>query len=120
MSLDELFSRIAEEMPGYLAAAAGSFQAGASFEAHSTGSIDLTEKRDALLQMIRSYNDTYLGLGGSIDLGSNDEILITASRVYLLVKVDHDQQRFIAVMLAASGNIGYLRFRIRDYLRQLR
>lgn len=119
MSPDELFSRIAEEMPGYLAAATGSLEAGASFQAHSTGSIDLTEKRESLLQMIRSYDDTYLGLGGSIDLGSNDEILITASRVYLLIKVDHDQQQFLAVMLAASGNIGYLRFRMRDYLRQL-
>jgi hypothetical protein len=31
--------------------------------------------------------------------------------------VHHDKGRYVAVTLSASGNIGYLRFRMRDYLR---
>lgn len=117
--MDELFSRILEEIPGYLAAAAGSVGGQGGFYSHAKGSIDLAEQRDALVQMVRGYMDAYQGLGGAIDLGSNDELLITASRAYLLIKVDHGQHRFLAVLLNSSGNIGYLRFRMRDYLRQM-
>ena len=117
--MDELFSRIVEEIPGYLAAAAGSIEAGGQFYSHAVGAINLAEKREALAKMMQYYLDAYEGHGGAIDLGSNDEILITASRVYLLIKIDHGKQRFVAVLLSSSGNIGYLRFRIRDYLRQV-
>ncbi len=116
--MEQLFRTIEEEIPGYLAAAAGSLD-GAGFSTHSAGDLDLAEGREPFLQMIRSYDALYRAMGGAIDLGSNDEVLITASRVYLLIKVDHGAQRFVAVLLGSSGNIGYLRFRMRDYLRGL-
>jgi predicted regulator of Ras-like GTPase activity (Roadblock/LC7/MglB family) len=117
MELDELFSRIVEEMPGYLAAAVGSFDSERDFYSHTTGDIDLSYMRNTIPKMVQNYADIYNGLGGAIDLGSNDEILITASRVYLLIKLNHERHQFVAVLLSSSGNIGYLRFRIRDYLR---
>ncbi|MCP4409952.1 MAG: hypothetical protein GY807_19840 [Gammaproteobacteria bacterium] len=119
MEMDELFSLMVEEMPGYLAASVGSYGEGSGFFSHSTGTPDLGNKRDALVKMIRDYVEIYEGLGGVIDFGSNDEILITASRVYLLIKIDHNQQRFVAVLLSSNGNIGYLRFRIREYLKRV-
>ena len=117
MELDVLFSRIVEEMPGYLAAAVGSFDPDSKFYSHTTGDIDLSYMRNTIPKMVQNYADIYNGLGGAIDLGSNDEILITASRVYLLIKINHERHQFVAVLLSSSGNIGYLRFRIRDYLR---
>ena len=119
MELDVLFARIVEEMPGYLAAAAGSLKPGSIFYSHSSGNIDLADTQDRILKMVQDYVGIYEDLGGAIDFGSNDEILITASHVYLLIKVDHNRQRFIAVLLGSNGNIGYLRFRIRNYLRQV-
>ena len=119
MELDVLFARIVEEMPGYRAAAAGSMKPGGRFYSHSAGSLDLADTQDKILKLVQAYDGIYDDLGGAIDFGSNDEILITASHVYLLIKIDHNNQRFIAVLLGSNGNIGYLRFRIRDYLRQV-
>lgn len=117
MDLDVLFSRIVEEMPGYLAAAAGSLKPGSKFYSHSSGRLDLADTQDRILKLVQDYVGIYDDLGGAIDFGSNDEILITASHVYLLIKIDHNSQRFIAVLLGSNGNIGYLRFRMRNYLR---
>lgn len=117
--MEKLFASIEEEMPGYLAAAGGSVASEGGFWSHSLGSIDLAEQRDALIRMVQGYVTLYEGLGGAIDLGSNDEILITASRIYLLIKIDHAHKRFLAVSLDSNGNIGYLRFRMREYLRRV-
>jgi hypothetical protein len=118
MAADPLFAQIREEIPGYAAAAAGSFD-GSLYWSHGGGDFDLAPARDAVLALVRAYHSTYEGLGGKIDFGSNDELLATASRGYLFVRVDHPRQRFVAVALKASGNIGYLRFRMREYLRQV-
>lgn len=116
MALEGLFHQIREEIPGYLAAAAGSFD-GASFS--SDGSSELLASKDALVGLVRMYHALYQGLGANIDFGSNDEVLISASRGFLLIRANHDRTRFVAVQLAASGNIGYLRFRMREYLRKV-
>ncbi len=117
--MEELFASIEEEIPGYVASAGGAVDLQGGFWSHSRGAIDLAEQRDALIRMAQDYATLYEGLGGAIDLGSNDEMLVTASRIYILIKVDHAHQRFLAVALDSSGNIGYLRFRMRDYLRRM-
>ncbi len=115
--MDRLFARIREEMPGYLAAASGSIESGGSFTTHHTGHLDLAEARDGLVRMISGFAQTYNALGGRVDLGSNDEVLLTASRAYLLIKVDHASGRFLAVLLSSDGNIGYLRYKMRAWIR---
>lgn len=114
---ETLFKRMEEEMPGYVAAAVGTLEPGGSFASHVAGDLDLAEVRDPLVRMLTSYSELYRGLGGALDFGSGDELLISASRAYLLVKVAHDRKRFVAVLLSSNGNIGYLRFRMREYLR---
>lgn len=116
MSVTSLFTQIEQEMPGYLSAAVGSLDAGGAFSSHSAGDLDLGEQPDALRAMLRDYSTLYEGLGGRIDLGSNDEVLISATRSYILAKLDHRANRFVAVLLSSNGNIGYLRFRMRQYL----
>lgn len=117
--MDRMFARIREEMPGYLSAASGSIEAGGGFATHHTGALDLGEAKEALQRMVGAYAQTYAALGGRVDLGSNDEVLITASRAYLLIRVDHGSGRFLAVLLSSSGNIGYLRHKMRQWLRDL-
>lgn len=118
MATHDLFSRMREEIPGLTAAAAGSFDT-ESFATWSAGAHqDLGEVRTALRILVGGYDALYAGLGGAMEFGSGDELLISASRGYLLVKVSHERRRFVAVLLESSGNIGYLRFRMRDYLRR--
>lgn len=117
--MQSLFESIREEMPGYLSAAIGTVEPGGGLKTHSSGALDLAEGGDALHAMIRGYASTYRSLGGRMDLGSNDEVLISASRAYLLIKVDHGSGRFLAVLLSSSGNIGYLRFKMRAWIREL-
>lgn len=117
--MDKLFETISEEMPGYLAAAAGSLGPGGAWRAHHEGNHDLSEARAPLFAMVSAYAETYTALGGGVDVGANDEVLISASRVYLLIKVDHRARRFLAVLLSSSGNIGYLRFKMRTWIRDV-
>lgn len=118
MAFDGLFEQIAQEMPGYTGAAAGSFD-GAMFVTHGSGAAELTHARDGLLGVVRSWEAAYQSLGSVVDFGSNDEVLVSASKGFLLFRLNHDKQRFVVVHLAASGNIGYLRFRMREYLRRV-
>lgn len=110
----QLFALIKDEIPGYSGATIGNLD-GSGFEA-DTG--DLSTVGPDLAAMARSWHQTWKDLGGAVDFGSNDDLLISASKGYLLIKVAHDRQRFLAVALHANGNIGYLRFRMREYLRR--
>lgn len=116
MAIEQLFAQIREEIPGVIGAATGSFD-GSSYQAQGWGSLDIPGARAPLCAMVKGWHDTYQTLGSVVDFGSNDEVLISASKGYLLVKANHDKSKFVAVFLAASGNIGYLRFRMREYLR---
>ncbi len=110
----QLFALVKDEVPGYNGAAIGNLD-GTGFEADQC---DLASVGADLAAMARSWHQTWKDLGGAVDFGSNDDLLISASKGYLLIKVSHDRQRFIAVALHANGNIGYLRFRMREYLRR--
>lgn len=118
MAFEALFEQIAQEIPGYHGSVAGSFD-GAMYVTHGAGAAELSASRDSLLGLVRAWGSAYPGLGGVVDFGSNDEILISASKGFLLLRLHHDKQRFVAVHLAASGNVGYLRFRMREYLRRV-
>ena len=116
-SPQELAQQVHTEIPGVTAVAFGGVRGG-SFHTQSWGASAAPEGlRTDLEAIVRAWNTAYADLGGPIDFGSNDEILISASKGYLLIKVHHDSGRYVAVILSASGNIGYLRFKMRDYLR---
>ncbi len=115
MNAEQLLELIHTEIPGVTGAAVGSIDAG-SFSARAWGT-DLVPLRADLVAMVNAWRGAYDALGGPVDFGSNDEILVSASKGYLLVRVHHGSGRFVAVLLSASGNIGYLRFRVREYLR---
>jgi len=114
-----LFAQIEREMPGYLSAAIGSLDNSSAMSVHAAGGLSLDEAAAPLVAMVKAYTDTYEALGGRIDMGSNDEVLISASKGYLLIKVDHRSRRFIAVLLSSNGNIGFLRFQLRTWIRKL-
>lgn len=116
MAAQILFERIREEIPGAQAAAIGSVREG-TFVTRRWEDHDLGPLERPLRELVRAWTEMYEGLGGPVDFGSNDEVLVSASRGYLLVRVHHASGRFVAVLLSADGNIGYLRFKIRDYLR---
>lgn len=118
MATDTLFEQIREEIPGAIAAAVGSVEAGKPFTAKAWGSVDPATVERPLRELLASWHAMYSGLGGAVDFGSNDEVLISASRGYVLARIHHDSGRFVAVFLSADGNVGYLRFRLRDYLRR--
>lgn len=116
MAHEALFAQIREEIPGFAAAAVGSFD-GAFATAGESGH-DLNPVRDALVALAKAWDLAYDELGGPVDFGSNDEVLVSASKGFLLIRVAHGSGKFVAVQLEASGNIGYLRFRMREYLRR--
>ncbi|MBN2800740.1 MAG: hypothetical protein JXX28_16485 [Deltaproteobacteria bacterium] len=118
MGLGNLLQQLHLEIPGYQGAAAGSIEGG-FFESHSMGDVDPQDFKSTLVSVAKQYHNLYEELGGPVDFGSNDEVLISASRGYVLVKMHHASGRFMAVFLASSGNIGYLRFRIRTYMRDV-
>lgn len=118
MTTHPMFERIQLETPGYAAAAIGSLD-GREFMSHTVTGFDLGGVRTALVSLARSSGEVWEGLGGAMDFGSNDELLFSASRGFLLVRIDHPTGRFLAVMLESSGNIGYLRLNMRTWLRLL-
>lgn|GEM_PF-2063223 len=113
------FRTLEDEMPGFRSAAVGQLDQPGQLTVHAVGDLSLDEASAELSAMVGGFVGTYAALGGRIDLGSNDELLVSASKGYLLVKVDHRSKRFVAVLLSSSGNIGFLRFRLRAMLRDL-
>lgn len=108
-----LFALIRDEIPGYAGAAFGPLDGTLEIDGAELG-----EVAEDLLLIARSWHKTWRDLGGAVDFGSNDDVLVSASKGYLLFKVSHEKQRFLVVRLRADGNIGYLRFRMREYLRR--
>jgi len=115
MDIQEIFARIREEVPGYEAAIAGNID-GEPLGTDTTGELDLAPQAAYLGEIVAAYHEAHQGLGGILPLGGNDEILITTSRHYLLTRLHHDKGRFLTVAIAASGNIGYLRIKMKRYL----
>ncbi|MEQ1568103.1 MAG: hypothetical protein ABMA64_20860 [Myxococcota bacterium] len=116
MAVDQLFDSIRDEIPGVIAAVVGSVRGG-PLAVRRWGAIEPAAVEQPLRQLVSSWHQMYEGLGGPVDFGSNDEVLISASRGYVLIKVHHGSGTFVGVFLSADGNIGYLRFRLREYLR---
>jgi predicted regulator of Ras-like GTPase activity (Roadblock/LC7/MglB family) len=112
-----LFEQIRDEIPGATAAVVGSI-GGGGLQSEAWGALDPNPVSAHLRGLVEAWDQCYRDLGGAVDFGSNDEVLISASRGYLLIKVHHDSGKFVGVFLSADGNIGYLRFRMRDYLRR--
>ncbi len=119
VSLPDRFARLEQEMPGFLSAAVGHLDRPGELTVHTAGGLSLGEAEAELGAMVAGFAATYEALGGRIDLGSNDELLVSASKGYLLAKVDHRSRRYVAVLLSSSGNIGFLRFQLRGFLRAL-
>lgn len=111
-----LFQRIHDEIEGADAAATGSLREG-TFAAQRWGTLDVSELGRAVRELVHAWTELYAGLGGAVGFGSDDEIVACASRGTLLVRVHHASGRYVAVVLSDRGNLGYLRFRMRDYLR---
>lgn len=118
MPTHPMFEQIQGEIPGYAAAAIGNLKTG-RFVSHGLPGFDLLPLREVLLGQLSASDSLYEGLGGTIDFGSNDEVLLAASKGYLLARIQHDRKSFVVVQLKASGNLGYLRFKMRDYLRMV-
>jgi hypothetical protein len=117
MDHSSIFSAMQAELPGYEAAAIGKLQGGVQF--HREGRHGLDDLGPALTELIQAHHKAYEGLGGRVDFGSDDELLLSASRGSLVVRLDHQKGAFIAVQLGSSGNLGYLRYRMRGWLKAL-
>lgn len=114
--MTRIFDEMREELPGYTGALYGSTDGGVH---EATGTLDDADVRRHLAALASAWHGTYAALGGPVDFGSNDEVLVSASKGYVLLRVHHASGRFLAVALGPSGNIGYLRFRLRNWLRAL-
>lgn len=110
------FDEMKVELPGYAGAGFGTLDGRAI---HVDGMLAPPEVLKDLAAIAESWARTYDALGGAVDFGSNDEVLISATKGYVILRVHHPSRRFLAVALGASGNIGYLRFRMRGWLRAL-
>lgn len=115
--MDALFALIQEEIPGYAGAVVGNLD-GTGYTCHSIDDMGFASLNMLIPTLVRTYSEVYEGLGGAIDFGSNDELLLSATKGYLLFKVNREKKRFVGVLLKSSGNLGYLRFRMRHYIRQ--
>lgn len=110
------FDEMKQELPGYTGALFG----GTDGRVHqASGSLDEPEVKRHLASLAAAWQGAYEAVGGPVDFGSNDEILVSASKGYVILRVHHASSRFLAVALGPSGNIGYLRFRLRAWLRAL-
>ena len=110
------FQEMKSELPGYAGALFGTLDGRAI---HQDGSLADPDAVADLSALAGTWERAYQNLGGSVDFGSNDELLLSATKAYIIVRVHHPSKRFLAVALGASGNIGYLRFRMRGWLRAL-
>jgi hypothetical protein len=118
MNSAALFSLLRLEIPGYAGTVFGNIDGTSLYTDGYPGEEGAAVGR-ALAGLARGHHALYQELGGAMDFGSNDEVLVTASRGFLLLRLHHERKRFIGVQLHASGNIGYLRFRMREYLRMV-
>jgi len=117
MDTQTVFHQMQTELPGYEAAAIGTL--GGSTQFHKEGAHGLDDLGPALGELIQAHANAYEGLGGRVDFGSDDELLLSASRGSVVVRLDHSRGTFLAVQLGSSGNLGYLRYRMRGWLKSL-
>ena len=118
MAIETIFTRFPDEIPGYEAAVAARFD-GTVLGSHSGGTVDLPAQASRLATLAGAYHDAYEGLGGIITMGGNDEILVTTTKHYILLRPDHGRGVFLAIAIASSGNIGYLRLKMKRYLTEI-
>ena len=118
MPVDTIFSRLPEEVPGYEAAVAARFD-GTVLGGHGGETLDLPAQAGRLAAMAQAYHQAYEALGGIISMGGNDEILVTTTKHYILLRPDHGRGLFLAIAIASSGNIGYLRLKMKRYLAEI-
>lgn len=114
--MERPFESMKVELPGYAGSAYGSLEGRLL---HSDGSLAPPEVFAGLAALATAWTRTYEALGGPVDFGSNDEVLVSATKGYVIVRVHPASRRFLAVALGAGGNVGYLRFRMRAWLRAL-
>ena len=117
--MDQLFEEMKDALPAFKGAAIGSLDDPDGVIWHDAGAA-LHEGADAVLALLGDWRTAYDNLGGRVDVGSDDEILVSASRLYLLARLDHDSGSFVLVALGSSGNIGYLRVLVRGWLRTVK
>ncbi len=118
MGIQAVVDRVAEEIPGFEALVAGGFD-GSVLGSHSTGALDLGGRATEMAAMARAYHEAYEGMGGIITMGGNDEILVTTTRHYILIRPDHQKGLYLAIAIASSGNVGYLRLKMKRYLDEI-
>jgi predicted regulator of Ras-like GTPase activity (Roadblock/LC7/MglB family) len=118
VAIENVFARFSEEIPGYEAAVAAQLD-GTVLAAHAGGSLDLPAQAGRLAAMASAYHEAYEGLGGIIEMGGNDEILVTTTKHYILIRPDHGRGVFLAIAIASSGNIGFLRLKMKRYLAEI-
>ncbi len=118
MSYESLFVRLPEEIPGYEAAVVARLD-GTLLGSHSAGTLDLASRTADFVAMARSYHEAWEALGGVISMGGNDEILVTTTKHYILLRPHHGKGVFLAVAIASSGNLGYLRLKMKRYLDEI-
>ncbi len=118
MTIETITSRIADEIPGFEALLAGGFD-GSVLGSHAAGPVDLGARAAEFAAMARAYHEAYEAMGGILTMGGNDEILVTTTKHYILVRPHHGKGFFLAVAIASSGNVGYLRLKMKRYLDEI-
>ncbi len=118
MAHETVLARIPAEIPGHEASLAATFD-GELLGVETEGSLDLGGRLEQYAALVRAHHEAYEALGGIISMGGNDEILITTTKHYILIRPHHGKRVFLAVAIASSGNIGYLRLKMKRYLDEI-
>ena len=118
MTHEAVLSRIPNEIPGYEAALAATFD-GTLLGADGSGTLDLGGQIERFSAIARAHHEAYEALGGIITMGGNDEILVTTTKHYILIRPHHGRKLFLAVAIASSGNVGYLRLKMKRYMDEI-
>ena len=116
--MDAIIDDLRAGLPGFQGAALGRLDHPDEVRWTDAG-FDLAEAAEPLLDLLTAWQRAYDALGGRVDVGSEDEVLVSASKGYLLARIDHRTRWFVLVSLGSSGNVGFLRYRLRAVLKRL-
>jgi len=69
-------------------------------------------------KVVDEYLNIYRALG-EYSVGIPKEILMSTSEIFILVRVYYNEEIFQVAVLKSDGNLGYTRFMMQQYLKEL-
>ncbi len=68
--------------------------------------------------IVKEYLETYRNLG-ELSVGLPKEILMSTTELFILVRLFYNEELFQAAILKSEANLGFTRFKLQEYVREL-